>query len=211
MSRRTAAYATIAVIALGAATACQPTDTSSSGSTPTAAASSSTGKSDSKPKAETATVPNFAGMGLQSAQDTAQAAGFYNLDSHDALGRDRNQILDRDWKVCSQNVKAGSKHPTDTKLDFGAVKLTETCPTKDQAAPTTAGGKMPNFKGDSVKAARAALDSGTSITVNDASGDSRLILVESNWQVCSQQPAAGAKLAGQPITLNAVKFDESCP
>lgn len=188
---------------------CKATDTTGSSGN-TATPSSSTGKSDSKGKS-TATVPNFVGMGLQSAQDAAQAAGFYSLDSHDALGRDRNQILDRDWKVCSQNVKAGGKQSTDTKLDFGAVKLKESCPAKDQAAPSVAGGVMPNFKGDSVKAARAALDSGTSITVNDATGDSRFILVESNWQVCSQTPAAGAKLNGQPVTLDAVKYGESCP
>ena len=200
--------ATALIVILGAATACKPTNTTgSSGSTASATASSDNGKSSSK----TATVPNLVGMGLQSAQDTAQAAGFYNLASHDSLGRDRNQILDRDWKVCSQNVKAATKTSTDTKLDFGAVKLKETCPAKDQSAPSAVGGSMPNFKGKSVKAARAALDSGTSITVNDASGDSRFILVESNWQVCSQTPAAGAKLAGQPVTLNAVKYGESCP
>ena len=207
MSRRTLATAAIITALLAAGTACKATTaTGSSGSTATAPGS--TAKTTT---ASTATVPNFVGMGLQSAQDTAQAAGFYSLDSHDALGRARNQILDRDWKVCSQNVKAGSKQSTDTKLDFGAVKLKETCPAHDQAAPTTAGGKMPNFKGDSVKAARAALDSGTSITVNDASGDGRFILVESNWQVCTQEPAAGAKLAGQPVTLNAVKYGETCP
>jgi hypothetical protein len=150
-------------------------------------------------------------MGLQSAQDTAQKADFYALKSHDALGRARHQIWDRDWKVCSQNIKAGTTASTDTELDFGTVKLTETCPAHDQAAPSAAGGKMPNFHGKSVKAARDALDSSTSITVTDATGASRLVLVESNWQVCTQQPAAGTKLNGQPVTLNAVKYGEHCP
>ncbi|MFF4901255.1 hypothetical protein [Streptomyces sp. NPDC001068] len=210
MSRRPAAYATLALLALAGVSACQPTDTNGgNGSSATVTASSSTGKSDSKPK--TATVPAFTGMGLQSAQDKAQAAGFYVLKSHDALGRDRMQILDRDWKVCSQNVKAGTSGPVDAELDFGAVKVDETCPAKDQSAPSAVGGGMPNLKGKSVKAARDALDSSTSITTNDASGNSRFILVESNWQVCSQQPAAGAMLTGQPVTLDAVKFDETCP
>lgn len=121
------------------------------------------------------------------------------------------QILDRDWKVCTQNVKAGKTVPTDTELDFGAVKLKETCPKTDQAEPSAAGGKMPDFTGKSVKAARAALDSGTSITVKDASGDDRFILVESNWQVCTQTPKAGTALNGQPVTFTAVKYGESCP
>lgn len=62
-----------------------------------------------------------------------------------------------------------------------------------------------------MKAARAALDSSTSLTVDDASGKDRFIVVESNWQVCSQTPAAGTKLFGQPVTFKAVKFGESCP
>jgi hypothetical protein len=192
--------------------ACQPTDTAKpSGSAPPAAGANTTPTKDDKPAGEKKTVPNFVGMGLQSAQDTAQKQGFYILTSHDSLGRARMQILDRDWKVCSQNVKAGTVTDTTTKLDFGAIKLAENCPARDQSEPSAAGGKMPDFHGRSVKAARQALDSGTSITVKDVSGEGRFILIESNWQVCTQQPAAGAKLNGQPVTLNAVKYGESCP
>jgi hypothetical protein len=150
-------------------------------------------------------------MGLQSAQDKAQEVGFYGLTSHDALGRDRMQAFDRNWKVCSQSVAAGTTVSTETTLDFGAVKLEETCPATDEKAPSSAGRKMPNFVGKSAKAARAALDSGTSITVTDASGDDRFVLVESNWQVCTQDPAPGKALNGQPVEFSAVKFGESCP
>ncbi|MFG3234991.1 PASTA domain-containing protein [Streptomyces antibioticus] len=176
------------------------------------ATESSDAKSGSKDSSsETKAVPNFIGMGLQSAQDTAQAAGFYTLTSHDSLGRARNQILDRDWKVCSQSVKAGKAMPTDTELDFGAVKLAETCPKTDQAEPTTVGGTMPDFAGKSVKAAKAALDSGTSVEVEDASGDGRYIIIGSNWKICTQTPKAGTALNGQPVEFTAVKFDETCP
>ncbi|MER8114841.1 PASTA domain-containing protein [Streptomyces sp. NPDC094031] len=192
-------------------TACQPTDSASggsnSGTTPGGSASKGGTSAGAAPKA----VRNFVGMGLQSAQDAAQADGFFSLKSHDALGRDRMQALDRNWKVCSQNVAAGRSVSSRTTLDFGAVKLAETCPGTDQKEPAVQGGKMPDFKGKSVKAARAALDSGTSITVKDASADGRWILVESNWQVCAQTPAAGSALRGQPVTLTAVKFGESCP
>ncbi|WP_327665043.1 MULTISPECIES: PASTA domain-containing protein [unclassified Streptomyces] len=162
-------------------------------------------------KAETAPLPDMAGKGLQSAQDQAQAAGFYALTSHDALGRDRMQTFDRNWKVCAQAPKAGTRS-TDTKVDFATVKLDETCPAKDAGAgePAAAGATMPDFQGKAVKVARGALDSGASITVNDASGQDRIVFMESNWQVCSQEPAAGAKLDGRPVTLSAVKFDESC-
>jgi hypothetical protein len=194
--------------------ACQPTDKpkpSGVASPLASAAPSSSTPADDKPAAEKATVPNFVGMGLQSAQDKAQEQGFYSLKSHDALGRDRMQAFDRNWQVCSQNVAAGKSAPTDTSLDFGAVKLDETCPANDEKPPTAAGSSTPDFAGKSVKAARSALDSATSITVTDASGDSRMVLIESNWQVCSQTPKAGAKLSGQPVEFTAVKFGESCP
>jgi len=181
----------------GFATACNP-DTGQGGTT-----AGASGKAK--------TVPAFVGMGLQSAQDAAQKQGFYSLTSHDALGRGRHQILDRDWKVCSQNVKAGTRAATTTRLDLGAVKLAETCPSKDRSAPAPAGATMPDFRGKSVNTARDALASGTSITVKDASGKGRFILLESNWQVCSQKPSAGTKLNGQPVEFNAVKFGESCP
>lgn len=195
------------VVLLAALTACDPGNDSST--TTPAATTATSGSGDNK--AASKTIPNFVGMGLQSAQDTAQAAGFYTLASHDALGRGRMQALDRNWKVCSQNIAAGKTADTGTRLDFGAVKLEETCPKSDQPEPTAAGAKMPDFAGKSVKAARSALDSGTSITVTDAAGDSRLIIVESNWQVCTQNPKAGTALAGQPVKFTAVKFGEFCP
>lgn len=68
---------------------------------------------------------------------------------------------------------------TDRALDLGSARLDETCPTKGEAAPTGAGGKMPDFRGRSVKAARAALDSGTPTTVNDPSAKERRVLSDS--------------------------------
>ncbi|MGW5249777.1 hypothetical protein ACWEQN_39550 [Streptomyces sp. NPDC004129] len=155
MNRRALACAIAAVAILGTATACKTTATPTSGGTAATSSNASSGDSKSPTKK---TVPNFVGMGLQSAQDTAQAAGFYSLKSHDSAGRARHQILDRDWKVCFQNVKAGTVTSTDSELDFGAVKLTETCPAHDQAAPSAADGTMPDFRGKSVKAARDVLD-----------------------------------------------------
>ncbi|MFI1677049.1 hypothetical protein [Streptomyces sp. NPDC020607] len=207
MHTRTAIAALIASASLLALTSCGPDEDTSTGTSKDKPAATK----DVGEKAETAELPDMTGKGLQSAQDQAQKAGFYGLTSHDALGRDRMQAFDRNWKVCSQTPKAGD-HPTDTKVDFATVKLEETCPGKDTGAeePQAAGATMPNFKGKAVKVARGALDSGTSLTVEDASGQSRFILMESNWKVCSQEPAAGAKLDGQPVTLNAVKFEESC-
>ncbi|MEU1304845.1 PASTA domain-containing protein [Streptomyces shenzhenensis] len=194
-------------------TACEPVDDSKGGESNATTVEPGTATSSPEKEAEATSKPvrNFVGMGLQSAQDAAQEDGFYSLKSHDALGRERMQAFDRNWQVCSQNVAAGKTVPTDTTLDFGAVKLDESCPAKDETAPSAKGGKMPDFKGKSVKAARAALDASTSFTVKDASPDDRWVLVESNWEVCTQSPATGTDLNGQPVSVTAVKFGETCP
>ncbi|MGC0379070.1 hypothetical protein [Streptomyces sp. SAI-229] len=217
--RITRVSATTALL-LAALAACGPTaDTgtddavSTAPSAPeTSAAGAGEGEAEesSAGSGSTATLPDMTGKGLQSAQDEAQAAGFYLLTSHDALGRGRNQLLDRNWKVCAQTPAPGA-HATDTKVDFSTVKLEEGCPASgDQGEPEEAGSTMPDFAGKSVKVARQALDSSTSITVDDVSGQDRMVLMESNWQVCSTDPAAGAELDGQPVTIGAVKFGESC-
>ncbi|MBW1598250.1 PASTA domain-containing protein [Streptomyces sp. JJ38] len=165
-----------------------------------------------EPATETAELPDLTGKGLQVAQDAAQAAGFHVLTSHDSAGRDRKQAFDRNWKVCFQTPAAG-EHPTDIEVDFGTVKLEEDCPAQDvkDSAPEATEGTMPDVVGESANVARDALPDNASITVNDVSGEDRAVLMESNWQVCSQEPAAGAPFAGEPVTLSVVKFEESCP
>ncbi|MCG6493456.1 hypothetical protein [Kitasatospora sp. A2-31] len=201
--------------------ACDPTPTSSSGSSTAAApppagaappSAAPAATAPAGPQVKAAALPNFVGMGLQSAQNAAQAAGFYTLTSHDALGRSRNQIDDRNWKVCAQTPAPGEQ-PTNAKIDMGAVKLDEQCPTQDQgaSAPTKAGTVMPDFKGKAVSIVHDTLDKATSISAKDATTQNRMVLVASNWQVCSQDPPAGATLTGQPVTLKAVKFGENCP
>ena len=205
-TRTTAVIAT--ALLLTSLSACGPTGSSSSEKpTKNDTSAPAAGKGGGSEKAS---LPDFVGKGLQSAQDEAQAAGFYALASHDSLGRGRMQVLDRHWKVCSQ-IPAPGSHSTDTKVDFGTVKLDEDCPAGgDQAEPEPAGKTMPNLKGKSVKVARQTLDSSTSIAVHDSTGQDRMVIVESNWQVCRTEPAAGAKLDGQPVTIDAVKFTEDC-
>ncbi|MFI9627052.1 hypothetical protein [Streptomyces sp. NPDC052042] len=208
----TAALVGLAAVAL---TGCDPANTAQQPTTPPPAVTASSTAPPERPEeddkpVERREVANFVGMGLQSAQDKAQADGFHFLASHDSAGRGRMQAFDRNWKVCSQNYAPGKTIPVDTKIDFGAVKLAESCPSKDRKEPAPARNTMPGFVGTSVKSARASLDSSTSITVKDAGRD-RMVLVESNWKICTQNPKAGAALNGQPVEFTAVKFDESCP
>lgn len=198
---RTAAALALAVLT-AVVTACDPADGGAAGDGRPPAGGSAT--------AEPADLPSFAGMGLQAAQDKAQSLGFYRLDSHDAQGRGRDQVWDRDWKVCFQRPAPGRRLITAT-VDFGAVKLEESCPARDAPPPTPAGTTMPDFTGRSLKVARASLTTSTSITAEDASGQGRFVLLESNWKVCAQSPAAGTGLKGQPVAFKAVKFGEDCP
>lgn len=76
------------------------------------------------------TMPNLVGTGLQEAQDAIQELTGFGIavtTSHDATGANRMQVADRNWKVCTQNVPPGATITRDTRIDFGAVKLEESC------------------------------------------------------------------------------------
>jgi hypothetical protein len=75
-------------------------------------------------------MPNEVGRVLQAAQDDIQRVSnnpLFVSHSHDLLGS-RFQILDRDWQVCAQNIDPGRQVPANGDIDFGVVKLDETCP-----------------------------------------------------------------------------------
>ncbi|CAM3877230.1 hypothetical protein KIPE111705_29290 [Kibdelosporangium persicum] len=76
------------------------------------------------------TMPNLVGGTLQQAQDRIQKLTgnpVFITRSHDASGKKRNQIADSNWKVCTQNIPAGTMFEHDTVIDFGTVKLEESC------------------------------------------------------------------------------------
>jgi hypothetical protein len=76
-------------------------------------------------------MPDEVGKILQAAQDDIQRVSgnpVFFTSSTDATGAGRHQILDRDWQVCTQSVPAGTKVGPDTKIDFGVVRTSETCP-----------------------------------------------------------------------------------
>ncbi|MCL2736886.1 MAG: PASTA domain-containing protein [Propionibacteriaceae bacterium] len=72
---------------------------------------------------------------------------------------------------------------------------------------------VPNVVGVSAANARAMLSTAgaTIVTPVDAIGD-RAIMIESNWYVCGQDPAAGSTISSaNPINLAVVKTMETCP
>jgi hypothetical protein len=73
-------------------------------------------------------MPNVVGMNLQAAQDKLQSLGSYLMDQQDASGRHRIQVLDSDWKVCTQEPAAGRTVLATTVVRLASVKLNERCP-----------------------------------------------------------------------------------
>jgi hypothetical protein len=77
-------------------------------------------------------MPNEVGKVLQDAQDDLQSVSgnpLYFSTSSDATGAGRHQILDRDWKVCSQSIPPGTTVTSNETPDFAVVRVnTETCP-----------------------------------------------------------------------------------
>jgi hypothetical protein len=118
--RATPALATAVLAAVIAVAGC-----SSASTTPAQSASSAPAQSSTS-----FTMPNEIGHGLQDAQDDLQRVSgnpVYYSRSHDLLGH-RHQILDRDWQVCTQNIAKGATVPESDTVDFGVVKLSESCP-----------------------------------------------------------------------------------
>lgn len=76
-------------------------------------------------------MPDLVGQHLQAAQDAIQELtrnGIFFTTSVDATGRERRQILDTNWQVCSQNVGPGERITETTEIEFSVVKLAEQCP-----------------------------------------------------------------------------------
>ena len=73
---------------------------------------------------------------------------------------------------------------------------------------------MPNLVGENLQDAQDELQSLGSFLMDqvDATGEDRWQLLDSNWYVCSQKPAAGKKVSLAAIVkLYVVKIEESCP
>ncbi len=116
---------TLLAVALGA---CGSSKTEQArGATPSSAPTSASSAAGS---ATTWTMPDLVGSQLQSAQDQIQSLTNFGIaltTSHDATGAGRHQVWDRNWKICSQNIPPGATIDSGTRIDFGAVKIEESC------------------------------------------------------------------------------------
>jgi hypothetical protein len=114
---------TLALVAVALSACSGNPEPSATAPTTTVAPATTLAPTTTEPPATTAapkeptsgTVPNVVGRDLQLAQDTMQAAGYYNLESRDSSGQGRMQVLDRNWKVVRQSPRAGT-HAADGEL-----------------------------------------------------------------------------------------------
>jgi hypothetical protein len=79
------------------------------------------------PVSEYLIMPNLVGMNLQLAQDLLQSKGSYLMDQEDFKGLGRFQLIDSNWKVCSQSPSAGKRISTSAVVTLSSVKLSEKC------------------------------------------------------------------------------------
>lgn len=129
----TVVLATAALSACGTSSPAAPTIVTETVTVPAPTSPASAGTDLPTPNAPAPaswTMPDLVGTGLQEAQNTIQRLTSYGISvttSHDATGAQRMQVSDRNWKVCTQNVPAGTTITSDTSIDFGTVKLEEDC------------------------------------------------------------------------------------
>jgi hypothetical protein len=76
------------------------------------------------------TMPDVVGLSLQAAQDELQALGSFLMDQEDATDQGRVQIIDDNWKVCSQEPAAGTQHSRLDVVTLWSVKNGEDCPSR---------------------------------------------------------------------------------
>jgi hypothetical protein len=130
-----------------AAAAATPTSTVASSTAPTAPAPTTPAPTTTVPPPPVVPTPppaptssptsagvdfamaSLVGLDLQSAQNTIQTFGVFFSVSHDLLGS-RNQVLDSNWVVCTQNIAAGQRVTGDAEgqIDLGVVMREDSCP-----------------------------------------------------------------------------------
>ena len=81
--------------------------------------------STAAPQVTPGVVPNVVCSSHQLAQDTMQAAGYYNLSEEDASGANRMLVVDSNWVTIEQTPPGGTQAPQDTTIILRAVKAGE--------------------------------------------------------------------------------------
>ncbi|MGX1909013.1 PASTA domain-containing protein [Streptomyces phaeochromogenes] len=98
---------------------------------------------------------------------------------------------------------------SDTKQDTDSDTTKDDAPAAEKKAETAA---LPDVVGKDLQAAQDEAQAAGFYALDDqdASGQNRLQVLDRNWTVCKQEPAAGTHPTDTPVVLYAVKDTETC-
>ncbi|WP_432053578.1 hypothetical protein [Streptomyces sp. bgisy022] len=128
----------------------------------------------------------------------------------DTVGRDAGDTPESDPRTDSGNASDTGTEKGEPDKDGSETEAADGTDAGADAAPTTA--QLPDFTGQDLQAAQDAAQAAGFYALDDqdASGQNRLQVLDRNWVVCSQDPAAGTHPTDTMVTLFAVKDGERC-
>jgi hypothetical protein len=156
-----------------------------------------------------ANLPDVRGKGLQWAQSQTKDAGFGNVETHDALGRNRRWSDDKEWQVCFEDPRPGSQ-PSTAHVQFGVVKIAERCPTTDQGRYVRAVTTMPNLVNRTAYMTTKILGDNASVRFVDRGDGDDVTRDLGDWRICGQAPQPGQRFDGVPVTTLVVPYEKKC-
>jgi hypothetical protein len=154
-------------------------------------------------------LPDLRSKGLQWAMSESKNSGFEDIETHDALGRDRRWRDDKDWMVCFQEPAAGS-HPEGTKVRLGVVKTEERCPSSDQGRYDRATKTMPDLVNRTAYMTTQILGPNASVRFLKRADGEEVTHGLGDWRVCGQTPKVGQRFDGLPVTTLVVPYETRC-
>jgi hypothetical protein len=107
-------------------------------------------------------------------------------------------------------TEPSATEPAESSESASPTESPSPSPTREKAERF----KMPDLVGENLQDAQDELQSRGSFLMDqvDATGEDRWQLLDSNWYVCSQKPAAGKRVSLTAIVkLYVVKLEETCP
>lgn len=168
------------------------------------------------PSPEGLTVPDVLGMRLVDAEAVLGAEGFTTIEAVDASGHGRVVVNPQNWIVKEQLPAPGTNASTSSRVTLKVAKPSDGA--GNDGSPVTYG-VVPDVVCMDLQAAQERLRAAgyTNIRSEDGLGQGRSQIIDRNWVVIAQSPAAGSrKKAETPIRLTSVKYgeptgDSGCP
>jgi hypothetical protein len=154
------------------------------------------------------TAPDVVGKRLSDAQETLETAGFAKVDANDASSEKRIVLNPQNWVVTAQSPAAGVHAPMDSKATVKVIKPSDQA---ERGGDPAARGVLPDVVCMDLRAAEDRLQQAgfANVRSTDGSGQARIQIIDRNWVVTAQSPAAGRRPpAGTRVILTSVKYGE---